>query len=72
MAGNTCVYRVTVRADGTLDAVVVEFSPRWADKLSVALHRLNNVGVLDPPLVKLSDWPELQRLWAEQAQEVKP
>jgi hypothetical protein len=72
MAGNTKCYRVTVKPDGTLNAEVVDFSPRYADKLSVALHRLQNVGVLDPPLVKFSDWPELERRWAEQAQEVKP
>jgi hypothetical protein len=70
MAGQTNCYRVVVKPDGTLDAKVVDFSPRYCDKLSVALHRLNNVGVLDPPLVKFSDWPELERRW--QAQGVKP
>jgi len=71
MAGNTKCYRVTVKDDGTLHGEVTEFSPRFADSVDMALTRLQRRGYMQPPIVKFSNWEELQRRWAEQG-EVQP
>lgn len=40
MAGNTQCYRVTIDAAGALVPEVVQFSPRYADNVGNAMHRL--------------------------------
>ena len=67
MAGNTQCYRVTIDAAGGLAAEVVQFSPRYADNVGNAMHRLANGPHLQPPIIRFQDWPELQRRWAERA-----
>ena len=69
MAGNTKCYRVTVGADGNLQAEMVEFSPRFADSVAQAVERLAAEG-MGPAMVRFHEWPELQRRWAER--EVQP
>ena len=69
MAGNTKCYRVTVGADGNLQAEMVEFSPRFCDSIPAALERLAAEG-MGPAMVRFHEWPELQRRWAER--EVQP
>lgn len=64
MAGNTKCYRVTIGADGHLQAVVVDFSPRFCETVDAAIYRLQNAAVLQPPHVRFHEWEELQRRWA--------
>lgn len=71
MAGNTKCYRVTVGADGNLQAEMVEFSPRFADSVAQAVERLKHRDTLGAPHVRFGDWPALQKAWAERG-EVTP
>jgi len=68
MAGNTKCYRVTVGADGNLQAEMVEFSPRFADSVAQAVERLKHRDTLGAPHVRFGDWPALQQAWAERGQ----
>ena len=68
MAGNTKCYRVTVGADGNLQAEMVEFSPRFADSVAQAVERLQYRAYLGAPHVRFADWPALVEAWAERGQ----